>query len=217
MGALMPQDIIKILAGAGQYLFPVLLLGEAAIVALASRQGRRHPPAGQSNLEVTTPSARPEEGSADLEEVEPLAEPAHHVWSVALLNGLDAASFAALAALYYREKGILCAFTPSSGQRGAFLRMFQNDTGRVTAIVQFRAQGAPWVGPSQIHALQDLMAGEGIGKGIFMTPGAFSKDARESARASGITLIDGKMLLLMIGRLSPAARDRLLRVAMQAD
>ena len=48
-----------------------------------------------------------------------------------------------------------------------------------------------------------------------MTPGAFSKDAKECARATGITLIDAKLFLMMIKRLAPAAQARLLSFASQ--
>ena len=66
-------------------------------------------------------------------------------------------------------------------------------------------------------ALVEVMDGERVAKGLFMTPGAFSKDAKECARLNGVTLVDGKLFLMMIRRLPPAAQERLLSFATHAE
>ena len=139
------------------------------------------------------------------------------VWSAALLNSIEAQRFTALATLYYREKGIRTQAMRLEGTGGTALKLFQDDSGKASLVVQFRAQGAPWVGPSQIEALREVMVSERIAKGLFITPGAFSKDAKERARLNGVTLVDGTLFLMMVRRLPPAAQVRLLSFAMQAD
>ena len=64
------------------------------------------------------------------------------------------------------------------------------------------------MGVISFHSLEDRIV-----KGFFMTPGAFSRDAKECAREYGITLIDAKLFLMMIRRLPAAAQERLLAYA----
>lgn len=200
------QIILIILAGAGQYLFPVLLLAEAGGVAAASRLARAW---RRMEMSVDAPEERGDNG-------EP-REPVQGIWSLALLTRLAADRFAALAMAYYRERGMRCDLLPSGTDGAIVLRLYQEGLDKPPVLVKFRAKGAAWVGAKQIAVLRDVMDREAIGKGLFMTPGAFSKDAKEAALANGVTLIDGRLFLMMIGRLMPPARERLLTLAMQAD
>jgi restriction system protein len=198
------QLILIILAGAGQYLFPVLLLAEAAGVAVASRRARLW----ECVEPVTAALCEQGQGSH---------QPAQLTWSPALLTRLEPQRFAALAMAYYRERGMRCDLLPSGAEGAIVLRLFQEGLGKPPVVIQFRAKGAAWVGAKQIRALREVMNRERVEKGLFMTQGAFSRDARECASANGITLIDGKLFAMMIGRLDPVARERLLVLAMQAD
>ena len=46
---------------------------------------------------------------------------------------------------------------------------------------------------------------------------SYQDDLTEAALTNGVTLIDGRLFLMMIGRLMPPARERLLKLAMHAD
>lgn len=216
--------IIKILAGAGQFLFPAIVLAEAAGALIAThRRGSRDTWQAESNTRkgeraVANVVAADElrNGLALRRDQEKQREE-QRVWSAALLNSIEAQRFTALATLYYREKGIRTQAMRLEGTGGTALKLFQDDSGKASLVVQFRAQGAPWVGPSQIEALREVMVSERIAKGLFITPGAFSKDAKERARLNGVTLVDGTLFLMMVRRLPPAAQVRLLSFAMQAD
>jgi hypothetical protein len=207
------QAILIVLAGAGQYLFPALLLAEAAGVAVASRRAWSwYDAALQAEAAVSGA-----EGSDEPDEPDGVHEPAqaHRVWSLALLNRLEPLHFAALVMAYYRERGMRCALM-KAGEGTPVLKLYQDGAGKSPVVVRFRARGAPWVGAKQIEALHGVMEREGIAKGLFMTPGAFSKDAKDCALAKGITLVDGRLFLMMIRRLPPAVRERLLSLALQA-
>jgi hypothetical protein len=223
MDAAASRVIIKILAGAGQYLFSAILLAEAAGALIASRRigprdarqaesGAREGKRAAANLMTTDELMT---GLASLRELEKKRE-VRGVWSTGLLNSIGAQRFAALVTLYYREKGVRSAAMRLEGGGGTVLKLFQDDSGKASVVVQFRAQRAPWVGPRQIEALREVMDGERVAKGLFMTPGAFSKDAKECARLNGVTLVDGKLFLMMIRRLPPAAQERLLSFATHA-
>jgi len=208
-----PRMIMRILASAGQYLFPMLLLVEA--LALVSRRHVQHKPRVAQTSEAIAPATGNEEVATS--SVQAAAQQAPRAWSLALLNRLDAQHFVDLARHYYRERDIRCAATPGAVKGSTVLKLFQDEGGQVSGLVQFRAQGSPWVGASQVRALQEMMAAGKLAKGIFMTPGAFSKDAKECAQAYGISLIDGKLFLLMIKRLPADAQRRLLAFALGED
>jgi restriction system protein len=224
MEAAASQVIIKILAGAGQYLFPAILLGEAAGAVIASRRlGPRNTWKARNNTRTVTCVASNvvradgiRDGLSPPRDREKIRE-VQRVWSTALLNSMESRRFAALATQYYREKGIRSESMRVGGTGASVLKLFQDNSGKASVVVQFRTQGAPWVGPSQIRALRTVMDSERIEKGLFMTPGAFSKDARECGRVNGVTLVDGKLFLMMIKRLPPAAQRRLLTFATQGD
>jgi len=224
MDAVASRVIIKILAGAGQYLFPAILLGEAAGALIASRRiGSRNTWKAESHSRLRARAVadlvtadEPRNGLTSAKELEKQRE-VPGVWSTALLNSIGSQRFAALVTLYYKEKGIRSEAMRLEGGGGAVLKLFQDDSGKASLVVQFRAQGAPWVGPSQIEALRAVMDDERVAKGLFMTPGAFSKDAKECARLNGVTLVDGKLFLMMVRRLPPAAQERLLRFAAHSD
>jgi restriction system protein len=207
------QAILIVLADAGQYLFPVLLLVEAAGVAVASRRARSRDDSAAQDEAVISRVAEIDEADEPGRGHEPPAQ-AQRVWSLALLNRLEPLHFAALAMAYYRARGMRCELMKSR-EGTPVLKLFQDHIGTSLVIVRFRTRGAPWVGAKPIEALRDVMAREGIAKGLFMTPGAFSRDAKECARANGITLVDGSLFLMMIRRLSPPVRERLLSLALQ--
>lgn len=215
-----PRVIIKILAGAGQYLFPMLLLGEAMGTLIALRRLGPRDTWNARNASRTVTGAESKaggaatlgDGPASVTEGEKIGK-GRGAWSAVVLNSLESRRFAALAEQYYREEGMRCESMWIAGTDNTGLKLFQDDSAKASLVVQFRAQGKPWVAVNQIRALRAAMDGERIDKGIFMTPGAFSNDARECARLNGVTLIDGKLLLTMIRRLPPAAQERLLRFA----
>ena len=224
MDAAASRVIIKILAGAGQYLFPVILLGEAAGALIASRRiGSRDTWKAESAVRMgkgtvaklmTTDELMT--GLATLSELKKEREVCG-VWSTDLLNSMESRRFAALVTLYYREKGIRSAAMRLQGGGSTVLKLFQDDSGKASVVVQFRARGAPWVGPRQIETLREVMVSERVAKGLFITPGAFSKDAKECARLNGVTLVDGGLFLMMIRRLPAAAQERLLSFATHSD
>jgi len=198
------QLILIVLANAGQYLFPALLLAEAVAVGIALRC---HPLVRREGWQAAAPGAA-------LHQRADTAERPCKVWSATWLSRFDSQRFAALAMAYYRERGMRCDLLASGPDSAIVLRLFQEGPGKAPVVVQCRPKGAAWVGARQVAALRAVMDRERIAKGLFMTPGVFSKDAREAALANRVTLIDGRLFLMMIGRLAPAARARLLEVAM---
>ncbi len=140
-------------------------------------------------------------------------------WSLELLHELDWKRFEDLCVAYYRARDINAYSTPMGAEGGVDIRLYQDefDAERCTAIVQCKAWGERFVGPSVIRDLHDTMLKERIERGFFMVPGKFSHEACDLAAELGVTLIDGTLLLSMLKRLPSDVGGRLLHNICQGD
>lgn len=137
-------------------------------------------------------------------------------WSLELLHEIEWKLFEDLSAAYYQEKGIRAELTKLGADGGVDIKLFQDDSGRPTSIVQCKAWRSQ-VGVKPIREFLGVMTHEKISKGFYMTSSSYTQEAKEIAQANKITLIDGKMLFAMIQRLPEDAKQRLLQLATHGD
>jgi len=233
VGLMLGQEFGRTLAIVGQYVLPMLFLGGALVSGISSRRrGASNAPKkrtwfskkpalviGQDRIEpsIEAPPQSPDAPIVIPEQVHVAPSKAPTTWSLELLSSIEWKRFEGLCAEYYRAKGIRCETTALGADEGIDLKLFQDDSGQPTAIVQCKARGQPMMGVKPVRDLRGVMAGKHIEKGIFMTSGAFSDDARTFARENDITLIDAKLFLMMITRLPQDAQRRLLEFATKGD
>ena len=117
------------------------------------------------------------------------------MWSLALVQEIEWKRFEDLCQKFYESKGIRSETTPLGPDGGIDIRLYQDDSGKATSIVQCKAWGARFVGVQPVRELLGVMTHEKIEKAFFMTSGRFSEDAKVVAKSNRITLIDGEMLL----------------------
>lgn len=134
-------------------------------------------------------------------------------WSIELLQKIEWKLFEDISAAYYKEKGIRAELTKLGADGGIDIKLFQDDSGKPTSLVQCKAWNTKLVGVKPIREFLGVMSHEKIPKGFFMASGSYSPDAIEIAKTNGITLVDGKMFLAMIQRLPADAQQRLLDLA----
>lgn len=144
-------------------------------------------------------------------------DPKPTAWSLELIRDLEWKRFEDVCQQYYERKGIRSETTPLGPDGGIDIRLYQDDSGKATAIVQCKAWGDRIVGVNLIRELLGVMTHEKIGKAFFMTSGRYSDEAKATAEANRITLIDGPMLLEMFRRLLPADQNGLLAFATTGD
>lgn len=138
-------------------------------------------------------------------------------WSLGLLQSLEWKRFEDLCAAYYREKGIRCATTQLGPDGGIDIRLFQAEGERTTTIVQCKAWPGQKVGVKPIRELLGVKVAEQAEKAFFMTCGGYTDEAIAFAKANGITLFTGEMLLMTLQRLPTVSRQRLLVFATEGD
>lgn len=137
--------------------------------------------------------------------------------SLKLIRDIEWKKFEELSTAYYVEKAIRAEATSLGADGGIDIKLYQDDSGSPTSIVQCKAWNSRQVGVKQIREFLGVMTHEKIAKGFYMTSGEYSDDAKKTAKANGITLIDGEMLLMMIKRLPEESQKRLLALATEGD
>lgn len=138
-------------------------------------------------------------------------------WSVDLLQALEWKRFEDVCQKFYQAKGIKSDTTPLGPDGGIDIRLFQDDSGKPSGIVQCKAWGDKNVGVKPVRELLGVMAHEKIEKAYFMASGGFTDEAKAFASEHRITLVSGDMLVSMIKRLPEPDMQALLAFATEGD
>lgn len=134
-------------------------------------------------------------------------------WSLQLIRDIEWKRFEELSKAYYIERGVAAETTPLGADGGIDIKLYQNGSVTPSTIVQCKAWNTRSVGVKQIREFLGVMSHEKIAKGIYMTSGDFSDDAKEVAVANNIKLINGETLLSMISMLPEKSQGKLLLIA----
>jgi restriction system protein len=208
----MASSIAWLFAGAF-FLIGAIAFAKERRQAVAPAPGRT-PAARHARIE---PSGSPLAGDNRTASAAPTSTPKPSAWSLDLIRDLEWKRFEDVCQQFYELKGIRSETTALGPDGGIDIRLFQDASGNPTSVVQCKAWGERFVGVKPVRELLGVMTHEKIGKAFFMTSGAYSDEAKAVAQANRITLIDGNMLLMMIQRLPPAERERLLAFATAGD
>ncbi len=155
------------------------------------------------------------EWSNELEQVTAKQKPTE--WSIQLLRDLEWKRFEDVCQKFYALKGIRSDTTPLGPDGGIDIRLYQDESGKATSIVQCKAWGKRYVGVQPVRELLGVMTHEKVSKAFFMASGNFSEEAKLFAQSNRITLINGEMLVAMIKRLSNEEQQALLKFATEGD
>ncbi len=138
-------------------------------------------------------------------------------WSIDVIRAVEWKRFEDLCQKFYETSGIRSETTALGPDGGMDILLYQDDSGKPTAIVQCAAGGDCLVGVRSVRELLGVMTHERIGRAFFVTSGHFADAAKVVASSNRITLINGEILLIMIKRLPEAARKSLLEFATAGD
>lgn len=178
---------------------------------LARRSSAKSASAPQSNQATS----RHEPSLATVPNDSPTSCPTE--WSLSLIRDLEWKRFEDVCQQFYELKGIRSETTPLGPDGGIDIRLYQDESGKPTSIVQCKAWNERYVGVSLVRELLGVMTHEKIAKAFFMTTSTFSAEAKTIASSNRITLIDGSMFLMMIQRLPAEDREKLLAFATKGD
>lgn len=138
-------------------------------------------------------------------------------WSLNVIQEIEWKRFEDLSMGYYLEKGILAKATSLGTDGGIDIKLYQDNTGEATSLVQCKAWGHKKVGDKTVREFLDVLTLEKVPKGFLMTSGDFTDEAKAVAKANKINLINGEMFLAMILRLPEVSQKKLLALAIAGD
>ncbi|MGI4717348.1 MAG: restriction endonuclease [Janthinobacterium lividum] len=138
-------------------------------------------------------------------------------WSTGALRTLEWKRFELLCAGYYEAVGFTTATLAAGPDGGIDVKLFKVDPAKPLAIVQCKAWNTQPVGVKEIRELLGVMVHEGVGRGIFVTTGTFTEDARQFGAANPIQLLDGSAFTGKILDLPPEKQKALLDYAFKGD
>lgn len=195
------------------WLSALLFTGVALIRIFQTRDARERAPG--TALAEAAQRRLPEGRDAPAGTISP---PHPDAWSPELLGRIEWKRFEDLCCAFYRQKGIRAETTPLGPDGGVDIRLYQDDRepNRATAIVQCKAWNQD-VGVKPVRELRGVMAHEKIDKAFFMAPKGFTPEARSFAKENGITLLDGKLFVVMLQRLPAEASRHLLEFSTTGD
>lgn len=137
-------------------------------------------------------------------------------WSIELLDALEWKRFEMVCAKYFEMQGFKSRTNLSGADGGVDIHLFADGSDRPDSVVQCKA----WTRKVRINMVRELlgvMSAGGWTKGIFITTGDYTREARDFAEGNGISLIDGEGLLARIGALAPEQQAELLILATDGD
>jgi restriction system protein len=109
------------------------------------------------------------------------------------------------------------AVTTDLGADGGIdIKLYQTDASEPSAIAQCKAWRGK-VGVKPIREFLGVMTHEKIAKGFYLTPSSFTDEAKDVAKANGLTLFSGDMIFMMLKRLSQESQDKLLAMITEGD
>lgn len=94
-------------------------------------------------------------------------------WSIGLLQQIEWKLFEDLSAAYYQEKDIRAELTKLGADGGIDIKLFQDDSGKPTTLVQCKAWNS-LVGVKPIREFLGVMTHEKIPKGFYMTSSSYT-------------------------------------------
>jgi Restriction endonuclease/Polymer-forming cytoskeletal len=123
-------------------------------------------------------------------------------WSLPLLRQLDWKRMQELVALLLHRAGFQAEISWIRPDAGVVLTVTNpNKGGRLDALVQCPPWAMPNVDSAALKELYNSVLQEGASRGIFITTGEFSEEARQFAKMRPLELIDGVSMLRTIERM----------------
>lgn len=222
------------------YVFPRVLVGQAVsvlqwpaiflsialmTVAIHRLQALRDSKGdfSESEPELLT-DASAQAGAFDEVEVgqttQPLLRP--RKWSEELLHALEWRRMADVCQAFYQQKGLLVKElgVEVDGTVSALLYQSTHEEGTdlpAFALLYSRSRGGAEIGLAAIQDVQAKMQTAGVGQAFFMGAWGFDGEARQAAKDLKITLVDDRLFLSMINRLSVDEQEHLLMLALDGD
>lgn len=143
-------------------------------------------------------------------------KPLPNEWTITALRSVEWKRFELLCAQYYEQVGFKSVTLAAGADGGVDIKLYKINPDAPIAIVQCKARIAQ-VGVKEVRELFGVMHHQKVVRGIFITSGAYTKDALAFGVDNPIQLLDGDAFLRKILELPQPAQQSLLDFAFTGD
>ncbi len=155
---------------------------------------------------------------------EPMEQPSNRdlappavVWNGQVLRDIEWRRFEAVCAALFAQGGFETRTELQGPEGGADIWLSVRHGQAPAGLVRCRHWPGRQVDVQELRALHLLMTSNKLLRASFATTGSFSADAREFAKAHGISAMDSLGLLALISQRTPSQKKALLEVAYEGD
>ncbi len=145
----------------------------------------------------------------------PLHVKPQHTGQKGTLAGVTWEELELLTGELYRRKGFEVELSAGTGSDGGIDLVLHQEGAKT--LVQCKHYSSQKVPVNAIREFYGTLTHEGVGQGVFVTTGEFSRDARDFAAGKPIELIDGSILALMVENGKTSPEEDLINVAQWAS
>lgn len=177
--------------------------------------GERSEPALHS-ARLITPDA-PARASASRPAAAMPPQPHFDGWSLESLRALEWKRFELLTARYYAALGFRTETIAAGPDGGIDVKLFRADPHKPLALVQCKAWNVNAVGVKEVRELLGVMTHERVARGVFVTSGVYTREARNVGEANPIQMLDGAAFLKKLLDLPAHEREALFHFAFDGD
>jgi restriction system protein len=209
---------------------PLFLFGVTGVIAFCRQQletrhilkgevGRHGAQTRNEPIFVNTSGASVRDRVLDLPREAPVvaANEVFDSWTLPALRALEWKRFELLCAKYYEGMGFRSDTIRCGADGGIDVKLFKDDPNKPLAVIQCKAWNTQVVGVKEVRELLGVMAHEKVSRGIFVTTGSYTADAREFGRANPILMLDGEGFVKKLQELSVEHQASLLQYAFDGD
>jgi restriction system protein len=138
-------------------------------------------------------------------------------WSQQVFEDIEWRRFEDVCASLFAQAGFEARTQSHGADGGVDIWLYSQNAQGPAAVVQCKHWLGRQVGVKELREFYGVMASHKLLRGTFATSSTFSADARQFAKANGISALDRLGLLALIARRTPPQQQALLALAYQGE
>lgn len=138
-------------------------------------------------------------------------------WNAQVFRDIEWRRFEHLCAALFAQAGFEARTESNGAEDGALVWLYSEHLEGPAALVQCTHKPGKKISLGQVRAFHDAMTGHKVLRGTFATSGTFSADAREFAKANGISPMDRLGVLALISQRTAQQKQELLQLAYEGE
>jgi restriction system protein len=139
------------------------------------------------------------------------------VWSARVFEDMEWRRFEAVCTSLFAQADFEARTQSHGPDGGVDIWLYARNAAVPAAVVQCMHRLGKPVGVQELREFLSVLASHQLQRGTFATSSSFTSDARQFARESGISALDGLALLALISQRTPEQQQALLQIAYEGE